>query len=316
MQALVFDGKLRLREIPIPRPKRGEALVRVRWSAICNTDLEIVRGYMGFRGVLGHEFVGEVASRGSRWFGKTVVGEINCACGKCDLCRRGLERHCGKRTVLGIYNRNGAFADYLVLPERNLHPVPAGLAPETAVFTEPLAAALEIVEQVRLRPADRVFIFGAGKLGLLVGQVIRRHCPDMTLLDPNPDKVRLARELGLVARPLASLPARAAADLAVDCTGHPRGVALALDHLRPRGALVLKTTVAKPARLDLNRLVINEQTLIGSRCGPFAPALALLRQGRVRVAPLVDQVFSFTDIVAAFAAARKKGRLKILIRHP
>lgn len=315
MQALVFDGTPALRDIPVPQPAAGEALIRVEYSAICNTDLEILRGYMGFRGVCGHEFTGIVEQGSAALRGRRVVGEINCACGDCACCRRGLPTHCPTRTVLGIVGRQGAFAEYLTLPERNLHVIPDHLSSRTALFTEPLAAALQIREQLALTPDDRILLFGTGKLGLLVAMVLQQAGLHYRAFNRNPDKVAFARSLGLPGEALTALAADEQADVCIDCTGDPEGIALALRHLRPRGTLVLKTTVAQPQVFDTNRIVINELTVIGSRCGPFAPALQLLADGSIDPEPLISAEYPLAQIAAALAAARAHDALKIIIRH-
>jgi threonine dehydrogenase-like Zn-dependent dehydrogenase len=315
MKALVFEGTLQLREVPEPTPVNDEVLIRVLYSSICNTDLEIVKGYMGFHGVLGHEFVGEVVSRSSALFGKTVVGEINCSCGSCYLCLTGRKTHCQNRTVLGIHNHAGVFAEFIVLPEKNLHEVPDALPAESAVFTEPLAAAIEIFEQVKIKPTQNVFIFGAGKLGLLISRVFGLHGCEYTTFARSDLKVSNARSMGINARLLSSLTREEKAEVCVDCTGNPAGINLALSHLYPGGKLVLKTTVANPEQTDMNQVVINEFEIIGSRCGPFAPALRMLNERLVMPEPMISQVFDFRDILAAFEYAAKPETLKVLIRH-
>lgn len=267
MKALVYDGKLSVQQVPDPVPESGEVLIKVRYSSICNTDLEIIHGYMGFKGILGHEFVGEVVSEKSRFFGKDVVGEINISCGHCYMCQTGRKSHCTNRSVLGIFEHAGTFADFVVLPEKNLHVVPPNVELPNAVFTEPLAAALEIFEQTKINPTDNVFIFGAGKLGLLIAQVFRLSGCEYTLFDINPFKVKFARGLGLPAKNLDALRSDDRAEICVDCTGNPDGISIAMSHLRPRGKLILKTTVADPAKIDLNQIVVNELNIIGSRCG-------------------------------------------------
>lgn len=314
MRALVFDGKLRLAELPDPVPGKGEALIRVEYAALCNTDLELTRGYMGFSGVPGHEFAGTVVNRESAFCGQRVVGEINCPCGACDLCRLKLPTHCRNRSVLGIAGRAGAFAEYLVLPETNLHIVPDHVPSDEAIFTEPLAAALQVVEQVAIRPQDRVFLFGTGKLGLLMAMVLQHYGLNYRAFNRNPHKVAVARQMGLRCDVLAELPDDALADIAIDCTGSPDGFALALKHLRPRGTLVLKTTVAAPPVIDTNLLVINEITVVGSRCGPFAPALRLLADGKINVRPLISRIMPFGEAVDAFAAAQSGDCFKILLQ--
>lgn len=315
MKALVFDGKLMVTEVPAPRPGADEVLIRVRYSAICNTDLEIIKGYMGFNGIPGHEFVGEVVTKGSILYGKMVVGEINCSCGECYLCRTGRKTHCPNRTVLGIDGHQGVFTEYISLPEENLHLVPNGLSPSVAVFAEPLAAAIEIFEQIQIKPSQNVFIFGAGKLGMLISQVFRLNGCDYTTYDPNDGKILKAMKMGLNARPLSSLGEKQKAEICVDCTGNPQGINIALSHLYPRGKLILKTTVANTEKIDLNQIVINEYELIGSRCGLFEPAISLLSQGLVNPEPLITKIFDFHHILEAFEMAQQPGSLKILIRH-
>ncbi|MFH1295675.1 MAG: alcohol dehydrogenase catalytic domain-containing protein [Bacteroidota bacterium] len=315
MKALVYDGKMSIQEVPDPTPKKGEALIRIRYSSICNTDLEILQGYMGFKGILGHEFVGEVITEKSKFSGKDVVGEINIYCGNCYMCQTGRKSHCTNRSVMGIFEHAGTFADYVVLPEKNLHVVPANVELPAAVFTEPLAAALEIFEQTKISPTDNVFIFGAGKLGLLITQVFRLSGCEYTLLDSNPAKVEFARGLGLPAKKLDDLQADERAEICVDCTGSPDGIGVALKHLRPRGKLILKTTVANPAKVDFNQIVMHEFNIIGSRCGVFEPALSLLSQRLVDVEPLITKVFAFNDIEEAFKLAAQPDSIKVLIRH-
>jgi len=315
MNALFFDGKLSMKQVPTPKPMAGEVVIRIIYSAICNTDLEIIKGYMGFKGVLGHEFVGEVVTKSSVLFGKKVVGEINCACGRCYLCHTGRETHCGNRSVLGIQNHDGVFAEFIVLPERNLHIVPDSLSLESAAFAEPLAAAVEIFEQIHIRPSRKVFIFGAGKLGLLIAMVFRLSGCDYTLFSRSNAKVNKARSMAINAMLLSTLADQDKAEVCIDCTGSPDGISMALSHLFPKGKLVLKTTVAEPKKIDLNQIVINEFEIIGSRCGLFKPALSLLSQGLVDPRPMITKTFEFKDILEGFEFAARPGTLKVLIRH-
>ena len=315
MNALFFDRKIFFRETPVPQPAENEVLIRVVISSVCNTDLEIVKGYMGFTGILGHEFVGEVVSPQSRFFGKLVVGEINCPCGHCHLCRTGRPTHCENRTVLGIFNHPGVFTEFITLPENNLHPVPDHLSPEIAVFTEPLAAALEIFDQVHIRPSDDVFIFGAGKLGMLISMVFRLNGCNATTFDVNPAKVEQAGKLGIRAALVSSLGKSDKAEVCIDCTGSGEGLGMAMSHLYPRGTLVLKTTVAETASIDMNQVVIQEFRIAGSRCGPFAPALRLLAGGLVDPRPLISGIYNFDELVGAFRVASTPETMKILIRH-
>ncbi len=322
MRALRFDGaRLALADVPSPTPPPGEALVRVRLAGICHTDLELTRGYMGFAGTLGHVFVGVVAEAApgvgatrTLAVGQRIVGEINAACGACAACQAGLGRHCPTRTVLGILGRDGAFADYLTLPLANLHPVPDAVPDEAAVFVEPLAAALEILEQVAIRPTDRVLVLGDGKLGQLVARVLATTGCDLTVVGHHADKRALLAAAGIATR---AEPPPGRADVVVDCTGRAAGFAEAMGLVRPRGTLLLKSTVAtRPGDppLNLAPLVIDEITVVGSRCGPFAPALRALAEGRVAVQPLITEEYALADAVAAFQRAAAPGALKVLIR--
>ena len=315
MKALIYDGSLHLQEVSKPLPGNDEVLIRVLYSSICNTDLEITKGYMGFNGILGHEFVGEVVSKSSSLFGKKVVGEINCSCCECYLCNTGRKNHCPYRTVLGIQDHDGVFAEFIVLPARNLHEVPEALALEAAVFTEPLAAAIEIFEQIQIKPSQNVFIFGAGKLGLLIAQVFRLNGCVYTTFARSEARVKKARSMGINAELAGTLTDMDKAEVCVDCTGNPSGINLALKHLYPGGKLVLKTTVAQSEKIDLNQIVINEFEIIGSRCGLFEPALSLLSQGLVDPQPLISKTFDFKDILKGFEYAAKPNSLKVLIRH-
>jgi threonine dehydrogenase-like Zn-dependent dehydrogenase len=315
MKALLFDTQLRMAEVPDPVAGKGEALIRILYSSICNTDIEITRGYMGFTGIPGHEFVGMVVNKESKYYGQRVVGEINCSCGKCLMCRTKRPTHCTERTVLGIFNRPGVFAEFTVLPEKNLHVVPDEVIDVSAVFSEPLAAALEILEQVEVDPKKSVFILGAGKLGLLVAQVFKARGLMYVLFDTEEEKVRKARSMGLLAMPISSMKPEAKAEICIDCTGNPRGLAFALDHTYPRGKLILKTTVAKPAKINSNQIVINEIELLGSRCGPFAPALEMLAKKEIEPGRMITEIVPFGEILKGFKLAKKKETIKVLIRH-
>jgi threonine dehydrogenase-like Zn-dependent dehydrogenase len=299
---------------PLPEPPPGEARVRVLRAGVCNTDLELVKGYYPYAGIPGHEFVGrvEAAPGAEAWIGKRVVGEINAVCGDCPTCRAGRPTHCERRTVLGIAKRDGAFAEYLSLPVANLHEVPDGVPDEVAVFTEPLAAALQVREQVRVGPGDRVVVIGSGKLGHLVAQALGLTGCGLLVIGRNPATLGLLAARGLRTGTAADLPARQA-DVVVECTGNPDGLALALRAVRPRGTVVLKSTYHGQATLDLARVVVDEVALVGSRCGPFAPALALLASGQVEVRPLVEARYPLSDAPAAFDHAARPGALKVLV---
>jgi threonine dehydrogenase-like Zn-dependent dehydrogenase len=314
MQALwLEDRALRARDdVPIPEPPSGEALVRVLQAGICNTDLELTRGYYPFTGIPGHEFVGVVEHGPDALRGCRVVGEINAACGDCRACHNGRRTHCVRRTVLGIVGRNGAFAGYLALPVENLHAVPDEVSTDAATFTEPLAAALEIQEQVQIRPTDRVLVVGDGKLGQLVAQTLALTVGDLLVVGRHESKLAL-----LVARGIRTGHADAVEegtfDVAVECTGNPDGFAIAQAAVRPRGTLVMKSTYAGHLTLDAARVVVHELTLVGSRCGPFPPALRLLAEGRVAVEPLIHARYPLREGLTAFEHAARPGVLKVLL---
>jgi threonine dehydrogenase-like Zn-dependent dehydrogenase len=309
------DRVLRLREdLPVPRPPAGEALVRVRLAGVCNTDLELVRGYYPYTGVPGHEFVGRVeqAPSAPEWVGRRVVGEINAACSECPSCRAGRRTHCERRTVLGIAGRDGAFATHLLLPVANLHALPDELPDERAVFVEPTAAALEVQEQVEVRPGDAVVVVGAGKLGHLVAQTLAASGCNPLVVGRSPRPLELLAARGIRTGSADAIPVRRA-DLAVECTGSPEGLELARRAVRPRGTIVLKSTYHGPASVDMAPFVVDEITLIGSRCGPFAPAVDLIARGVVDPSPLVEARYPLADAVAAFEHAARPGALKVLV---
>jgi threonine dehydrogenase-like Zn-dependent dehydrogenase len=311
VRGLWLDGsgaRLR-RDLPEPEPTEGEVLVEVELAGVCATDLALGRGYMGFSGVPGHEFVGRALSGSLR--GQRVVGEINAGCGSCELCQSGDPRHCPQRSVLGILGRPGAFAERLSLPEANLLPVPEGVSPEAAVFMEPLAAAcalLESVGEVRGVPA---LVLGDGRLGLLCALVLQEAGAEVQVLGRHPDRAaRLGGRLAWVEEPEPR-----AFPLVVEATGAPDGPARALEWVAPRGTLALKTTVEVPGELDLARIVVDEIRLQGSRCGRFEDALPLLESGRIDPRPLIDGEYPLAEGVAALAHAGQRGTLKVLIRN-
>ncbi len=316
MRALWLEGRaLRLRDdVPLPAPPAGEALVRVKLAGVCNTDLELVRGYYPYTGVPGHEFVGVVerADGAPEWVGRRVVGEINAACGACATCRAGRRTHCERRSVLGIVGRDGAFATHLALPLRNLHAVPEGVPDEVAVFTEPTAAALELQEQVPVSPGDRVVVIGAGKLGNLVAQTLAATGCRLLAVGRSQHSLLLLSARGIATATAEGIEPRQA-DLAVECTGSPEGLELARRAVRPRGTIVLKSTYHGKAAIDMAPFVVDEITLVGSRCGPFAPALASLARGDVDPRPLVEARYPLAEAVAAFDHAARPGALKILV---
>ncbi len=331
MRALVYRNNTLTLEKRYQEPslEPGEALIRVLQAGICNTDLEITRGYLAFQGVLGHEFVGIVekvhegpgASRPTYLIGKRVVGEINAACRRSDClyCSRNMPTHCPERTTLGILNRDGAFAEYLTLPVENLHLVPDNVSDEEAVFVEPLAANFEILEQVHLKPTDSVVILGDGKMGQLAAQVLPLSGSEVMMVGKHEEKLALAAKYGVRTFVLDdpqsfTLENRRRVDLVVECSGSAQGLELALRLVRARGTIVLKSTVAAQSTLHLAPIVIDEIRLQGSRCGPFAPALRALSQHRVDVRPLISAQFSLDEGLAAFEYAAQPGVLKVLVR--
>ena len=315
MQALTWNGQSLRLDPSYPTPEAGErtALVRVRLAGICSTDLQIFKGYMGFQGVPGHEFVGEVKEGPGELLGKRVVGEINFACGRCDFCARALGRHCPERKVMGILGADGSFAEYVSVPVANLHLVPDGVADEEAVFTEPLAAAFEILEQIQLGLGDDVIVLGDGKLGLLCAQVLRLTGARVSVVGKHESKLALLKKLGIRTFLLPDWKPRQA-DVVVEATGSTSALKMALDLVRPRGTLILKSTVAQEHALNLAPLVINEVTVIGSRCGLFPPALEALAQKSVSVRPLIEKIYPLGEGVEAVAHAGRAGARKILLR--
>ena len=313
MRALWLESRqLDVRDVPIPDPPPGEALIRVLKAGVCNTDIELTRGYYPFSGILGHEFVGVVERGSERLNGKRVVGEINAVCGSCAACTAGRRTHCERRTVLGIVGRHGAFTEYLVLPVDNLHPVPDAVSTDAAVFTEPLAAALEVQQQLAVGPRDRVLVVGDGKLGQLVAQTLALTGCGLVVTGRHDAKLRLLAARGIDTRRDGAVE-QGAFDVAVECTGNRDGFGIAQRALRARGTLVLKSTYAGALTLDASAIVVNELTLIGSRCGPFAPALELLANGRVSVEALIHARYPLERAVAAFEHAQRPGVLKVLV---
>jgi threonine dehydrogenase-like Zn-dependent dehydrogenase len=307
------DQALQLRkDLSVPLPAPGEVVVRVLQAGICNTDLELLRGYYPYTGVLGHEFVGVVDHGPEHLVGERVVGEINAVCGHCRFCMSGHSTHCENRTVLGIVNRAGAFAEYLCLPEQNLYPVPDSVSTDAATFTEPLAAALEIQQQVSIQKGDRVLVIGDGKLGQLVAQTLALTGCDLLAVGRHAEKLANLGARGIQVGYADVITARTF-DVAVECTGNPEGFAIALQSLRPRGTLVLKSTYAGRLSLDASALVVDEITLIGSRCGPFAEALKLLADHQVDVSSLIQARYPLTEGLTAFDHAQQRGVLKVLV---
>jgi len=318
MRALFFDGLVLhlIDNYQQPQPEENEALIRVLMAGICGTDMEIMKGYKGFKGVPGHEFVGvveKVSGGYSNLVGKRVVAEINLGCGVCELCARGQEKHCPERTALGISDKDGVFAEYVTLPLRNLWEVPSGVTDEQAVFTEPLAAAFEIVEQVHVKPTDRVLVLGDGKLGLLAALVLAIGGANVVLAGKHEEKLAIARQQRIVTKKVEKLSKKRAYEIVVEATGSASGIEVALDVVRPQGTIVLKSTVAEEKSIGLTRAVVDEVTLVGSRCGPFPPAIAALASGRVDVGPFLSAVYPFSEALKAFEKASEKEAVKVLL---
>jgi len=318
MRALFFDGLVLhlIDNYRQPQPEENEALIRVLMAGICGTDMEIMKGYKGFKGVPGHEFVGvveKVSGGYSNLVGKRVVAEINLGCGVCELCVRGLEKHCPERTALGISDKDGVFAEYVTLPLRNLWEVPGGVADEQAVFTEPLAAAFEIVEQVHVKPTDRVLVLGDGKLGLLAALVLAIGGANVVLAGKHEEKLAIAKQQRIVTKKVEKLSKKKAYEIVVEATGSASGIEVALDVVRSQGTIVLKSTVADETKISLTRAVVDEVTLVGSRCGPFPPAIAALASGRVDVGPFISAVYPFSEALKALEKAAEKGAVKVLL---
>jgi len=311
------SGRVEVRRQPLPRVPQGFARIRLLAAGICSTDLELQRGYYGFSGTPGHEFVGEVVAVsgvGDEWIGRRVAGEINLACGHCDWCVRGLGRHCPTRTVLGIVKHPGAFREFLTLPVHNLHRVPDSISDEQAVFIEPVAAACEILDQVKIPKADRVALLGDGKLGLLIAQVLQAHGARVHLFGRHRDKMRLVEKAGVTTKLLPKKLPERAYRWVVDATGSPEGLRAAVAMCEPRGTIILKSTVHGLVTIDTAPVIVNEVTLVGSRCGRFEPAIRLLASGKVDVAPLISTEFPLDRAPAAFRSAATKGVLKVLLR--
>lgn len=316
MKALIFDGNsLSLKDVPLPDPTPNETLIRVNKAGICNTDLEITRGYMkGFNGILGHEFIGTIADTSlSASVSKRVTAEINCGCGHCPLCNAGDERHCAARTVLGIANRDGAFAEYISVPTRNIHQIPDSISDNNAIFIEPLAAALEILEQIQITSSQRVLIIGDGKLAQLIAHVIASTGCELYVAGKHPEKLEYLRNLPLSTTLTKELDRTGVFDIVVEASGSPDGFSSAVLKVRPRGTIVLKSTFAQPLTWNPAALVINEITLIGSRCGRFEPAIKFLTEKKPDFSYLIEHHYPINDAIKAFDHAGKKGARKIVL---
>ena len=315
MKALQFDGKDLNYLENYPNPDLDETLVRVSLAGICGTDLEILQGYMSYEGVLGHEFVGVVKeSKNKELIGKRVVGEINVGCENCDSCKKGMERHCPNRTVLGIFKRDGAFAEYLTLPEKNLHVIPDSITDEQAVFVEPIAAAFEIKDQISLNPDWNVALVGDGRLSQLIVSVLKTTCSNITCFGRHENKLERLQKLGIKTKIGIEPDQQHSFDLVVEVTGSNSGFLDSMKLVKPKGTVILKSTISSKANLDLTPAVVNEITLVGSRCGPFRPAINALESGVISVDGLIDSEYPLEKFQEAFKHAKKSNVLKVVLR--
>ena len=315
MKALYFDENKLNFDYSYEKPNLGETLVQVNLAGICGTDLEILRGYMSYKGILGHEFVGKVIdSSNKELVGKRVVGEINVGCQQCRSCKSGLERHCPNRTVLGILNRNGSFAEYLSLPEKNLQIIPESISDKQAVFVEPLAAAFEILEQVRIQHKWNIAIVGDGRLAQLITRVLSLSCKNICCFGKHENKLKKLKNLGIKTKSKISYADEKTFDLVVEATGKESGFFDSMKIVRPRGTIILKSTVASKSRLDLSHVVVHEVTFVGSRCGPFKPAIDSLASGLVKVDDLIDSTFTLEKYEEAFDHASCPNSLKVMLK--
>lgn len=318
MRAVVFDNGLKLdKNYAKPSPQKGEALIKVNTIGICNTDYEITKGYMGYKGVLGHEFTGvveEINADDKSLLNKRVVGEINCGCGGCEWCNQGLERHCPNRSTLGIWQREGCFAEYVCLPVKNLLEIPENVSDEEAVFTEPLAAALEILEQIHIPPYKKIAVLGDGKLGLMIALALNAAGLDLILIGKHENKLEIAKKQGVKTKLLSDVEIKKEYDFVVEATGSISGFETSLALTKPRGTLILKSTIAASKEFNFAPVVVDEITIVGSRCGQFAPALRLLESGRIDVKPLISDIFEFDESIAAFERNKEKSSIKVIVK--
>lgn len=318
MKAVVFDNGLKLEtDYKKPIPKEGEALIKVNTIGICNTDYEITKGYMGYKGILGHEFTGvveEINAEDKSMLNKRVVGEINCGCNKCEWCAQGLQRHCPNRSTLGIWQREGCFSEYVCLPVENLLEIPGNVTDEEAVFVEPLAAALEILEQLHIPPYKKVIVLGDGKLGLMIALALNAAGLNLTLVGKHENKLEIAKKQGVKTKLLSEIEIKKEYDYVVEATGSISGFETSLALTKPRGTLILKSTIAASKEFNFAPVVVDEITILGSRCGQFAPALRLLESKRIDVKPLISHVFNIDDAIEAFEKNKDKSSIKVLVK--
>jgi threonine dehydrogenase-like Zn-dependent dehydrogenase len=315
LRALVFDKQLTFRDdYPEPVATGKECLIKVRYAGICSTDVALIQGYMGFAGVLGHEMVGEVVSGPNDWVGKRVACEINCVCQTCPTCQAGLSNHCPNRTVLGILNKDGCFADFVTMPIRNLHEIPDNVTDEEAVFVEPLAAAWQVIKQVPLDERMHVSVVGSGKLGLLIAQVISTLDCRLDVIGRNPHTLELAEKKHIQSIDMQRLAARQDRDVVIECTGSPEGLAIAQQLVRPRGTIVLKSTYADGGKINLAPTVVNEVNIVGSRCGPFADAIASLARRQIDVRSMISRTIGIERGLEAFEINAQPNTVKVLLK--
>lgn len=315
MRATAFDGEKLIFHDDYPDPNPGETLIKISLAGICGTDLEILDGYMDYQGILGHEFVGVVIkSKNKDLIGKRVVGEINVGCGKCPSCKKGLERHCPHRTVLGILQRNGTFAEFLSLPEKNLHVIPDSVTDPQAVFVEPLAAAFEITEQIDLNPDWNVAIVGDGRLANLITYVLKLYCSNITCFGKHEKKLEKIKKLGIKTKISIDSNEEHQFDLVIEAAGNNSGFHDAMKLIKPRGTVILKSTIASKGNLDLTSTIINEITLIGSRCGTFRPAIEALASKKISIDHLIDSTYPLEKFKEAIEYAKKSNTLKVFLK--
>lgn len=318
MKAVIFDETLKyVEDYEKPTPKQGEALIKVTYGGVCNTDKEITKGYMGYKGILGHEFTGvveEINDEDKTLLGKRVVGEINLGCKNCEWCAKDLERHCPNRSTLGILAKDGCFAEYVTLPLSNLIEIPENVPDEQAVFVEPLAAGLEILEQMHIQPCQKVMVLGDGKLGLLTALALNACGLDVLIVGKHQNKLDIAKNQGVKTQLLSEFEQAPKFDVVVEATGSITGFETSVNCVKPRGTLVLKSTIAASKELNLAPIVINEITILGSRCGRFEPAMRLIASGKIDFSQMISKIYPIEQAVEAFDANNAKDTIKILLK--
>lgn len=318
MKAVIFDETLKyVEDYEKPTPKKGEALIKVTYGGVCNTDKEITKGYMGYKGILGHEFTGvveEINDEDKTFLGKRVVGEINLGCKNCEWCAKDLERHCPNRSTLGILTKDGCFAEYVTLPLSNLIEIPENVPDEQAVFVEPLAAGLEILEQMHIQPCQKVMVLGDGKLGLLTALALNACGLDVLIVGKHQNKLDIAKNQGVKTQLLSEFEQAPKFDVVVEATGSITGFETSVSCVKPRGTLVLKSTIAASKELNLAPIVINEITILGSRCGCFEPAMRLIASGKIDFSQMISKIYPIEQAVEAFDANNAKDTIKILLK--